>query len=478
MCLIRVMPVERDLGGELVARIDHSTLDIVFPGGASALRFTRGGHLVQIALRFGMGRLGVDVSFQPGVVAREIDVSAREHAIDPNRWRLATLAALREWSGSLAWCAQEPGMLVAAAGALAHPLLLPVYERGHAATSELPRWSLNVLRSPDAASAARAMDPAATRRLSRALARSLVARQAPAPAELGPLAFAVMGAGLVSVDELANVLEARLPEQAMAMPSTEEIREVRRGLELWPAHRRAALLLDSATNGDPIALATAMRQFWWVRDKAPRPLPVRFAELQAVCGRLVTVLAPANRPSRRAPELALEPAEPRATRPARPRQPPPTPAATPAARPTPLAPARTAVATVERAPHEVPRRAPAVPVGERVLGVVGWPIPQPLLAISDFSHSGLRFVVPTRREELRRWGRVLHTCVGDFGTAVVNGRSWVIGIERNDHLIGCVEVDPVERRVRQALGPRNQPLPPDVAAVVFSALRMCGVTGR
>lgn len=376
-------------------------------------------------------------------------------------------------------------MLVAAAGALAHPLLMPVYQRGHAATGELPRWSLNVLRSPDPASAARAMDPAATRRLSRALAQSLIAREAPAPVELGPLAFAVMGAGLVSVDELANVLEARLPEQAVAMPSAEEIREVRRGLELWPAHRRAALLLDSATNGDPIALATAMRQFWWVRDKAPRPLPVRFAELQAVCGRLVTVLAPANRPIQPpAPELALEPAAPRPTRPARPRQ--PTPAATPAARPTPrapaaapaVAPARTAAATVERAPHEVPRRAPSVPVGERVLGVASWPIPRPLHAISDFSHRGLRFVVPTRREELRRWGRVLHTCVGDFGTAVVNGRSWVIGIERDDHLIGCVEVDPVERRVRQALGPRNQPLPPDVAAAVFNALRMCGVTGR
>ena len=31
MCLIRAMPVERNLGGDLLARIDPSTLDIAFP---------------------------------------------------------------------------------------------------------------------------------------------------------------------------------------------------------------------------------------------------------------------------------------------------------------------------------------------------------------------------------------------------------------------------------------------------------------
>ena len=475
--------MERDLGGELLARIDRSTLDVVFPGGVSAIRFTRSDHLVQIALRFGTGRLGVDVSFQPGVVAREIDVTAREHAIDPNRWRLATLAVLREWSGSLAWCPQQPGMLVAAVSALAHPLLQPVYERGHAATSELPRWSLTVLRSCDPMSAARTIDPKANRRLSRALAQSLVARAAPAPVELGPLAFAAMGAGLVSVDGLANVLEARLPELPVAMPSAEEIREVRRGLELWPAQRRAALLVDTATNGDPISLATSMRQLWWVRDKAPRPLPLRFAELQAVCGRLVTVLSPgAARPTPPAPSVAaLEPAAPQATARVRQRRPAPAPApqrapATPAPAAAPM-PARAAVATVARAPHEMPRPAPAVPATQQVFGVTRWPIPRPLLAINEFRCGGLWFVVPTTREELRRWGRVLHSCIGDFGAAVASGHSWLIGIERDDHLIGCIEVSPLDRRVRQALGPRNQPLPQDVTATAFNALRVCGVTG-
>lgn len=481
VCLIRVMPAERDLGGELLARFDHGTLDIVFPGGVSAIRFTRADHLAQIALRFGTGRLGVDVSFQPGVVGREIDQTAREHGIDPNRWRLATLAMLREWSGSLDWCPQLPGRLVAAVSALAHPLLQPVYERAHEATNELPRWSLTVLRSPDPAAAARTIDPAANRRLARALAQSLVARPAPAPVELGPLAFAVMGAGLVTVDELANVLEARLPERPVMMPSAEEIREVRRGLEQWPAQRRAALLLDTATYGDPVALATAMRQFWWVRDKADRPLPVRFAELQAMCGRLVPVLAPsAERPRQRstAPELALELTEAVAVA----RRRPPQPARASAAASAPVArraepvAAQSAVATAVRAPHEQPRGAPRVPLNPHALGVVRWPVPRALLAISDHSQGGLRFVVPTSRDEMRRWGRVLHNCVGDFGNAMAAGHSWVIGIEKDDHIIGCIEVNPTNRQVRQALGPRNRPLPASVATTMFEALQRCNVT--
>ena len=85
-------------------------------------------------------------------------------------------------------------------------------------------------------------------------------------------------------------------------------------------------------------------------------------------------------------------------------------------------------------------------------------------------------MVPTSREELRRWGRVLHNCVGDFGNAVAGGHSWVIGIEHDDHIIGCIEVNPTDRQVRQALGPRNRPLPPAVATGVSEALRRCGVT--
>ena len=107
-----------------------------------------------------------------------------------------------------------------------------------------------------------------------------------------------------------------------------------------------------------------------------------------------------------------------------------------------------------------------------------WPVSRPLLAISDHSHGGLRFVVPTSREELRRWGRVLHNCVGDFGNAVAGGPSWVIGIEHNDQIIGCIEVNPTDRRVRQALGPRNRPLPSAVGATVFEVLRRCGVTAN
>ena len=85
-------------------------------------------------------------------------------------------------------------------------------------------------------------------------------------------------------------------------------------------------------------------------------------------------------------------------------------------------------------------------------------------------------MVPTSREELRRWERVLHNCVGDFGNAVAGGHSWVIGIEHDDHIIGCIEVNPTNRRVRQALGPPQPTLPPAVGATVSEVLRRCGDT--
>ena len=134
------------------------------------------------------------------------------------------------------------------------------------------------------------------------------------------------------------------------------------------------------------------------------------------------------------------------------------------------------VATAVRAPHEQPRGAPRVPLNPHALGVVRWPVPRPLLAISDHAHGGLRFLVPTSREELRRWGRVLHNCVGDFGNAMAAGHSWVIGIEKDDQIIGCIEVNPASRQVRQALGPRNRPLAPTAATTMFEALQRCGVT--
>ena len=73
---------------------------------------------------------------------------------------------------------------------------------------------------------------------------------------------------------------------------------------------------------------------------------------------------------------------------------------------------------------------------------------------------------------------MLHNCVGDFGNAMAAGHSWVIGIEKDDHIIGCAEVSPEDRQVRQALGPRNRPLPTAVATTMFEALQRCAVTMR
>ncbi|MUH52234.1 MAG: hypothetical protein F2789_13600, partial [Actinobacteria bacterium] len=165
------MPLERDLGAGLLALFDDARLDFVFPGARSGLRFVQIGPLVQCSLRFGVGLTNVDVAFQPGAVVREIDVSAREAAVDPNRWRLAVLASLREWTGTLGWCPQEADALLGAVGALAHPLLASVYQRGHGALGEVPRWAVRILRADTALAAAGALaGDGANRRLARALA--------------------------------------------------------------------------------------------------------------------------------------------------------------------------------------------------------------------------------------------------------------------------------------------------------------------
>ena len=239
--------------------------------------------------------------------------------------------------------------------------------------------------------------------------------------------------------------------------------------------------MDAAANGDPVTLAAAMRHFWWVHDKAERPLPIRLSELQAMCRRLVPVLAPPAAPPTSPPEAAQRPVESPAPPQRRPR--PPAAAMQPPLIPTyPLEPpprqgraAATTAVTQARCSYQTPRTAPVVTQDRRAVDVTRWPVPRELLTISGHSRAGLRYVVPTSADELRRWGLVLRNCLGDYASAVASGESWLIGVERDDQLIGCVEVRPSDRRVRQALGPRNLALTPDTTERTFAALRVCGV---
>lgn len=460
------MPQERDVGAGLIATVDEATLDFVFPGARSGLRFVRLGHLVQCSLRFGACLTNVDVSFQPGAVVREIDVSAREAAVDPNRWRLAVLASLREWTQRLAWCPQDSSALLGAVGALAHPLLATVYERNHAAIGEVPRWAVRILRAETAPTAAHVLaGEGANRRLARSLATSLVSRPVPAAVELGPLALAVMGAGLVTVDELANILEVPVAAQPTRAPTNDQVCAVRRGLEYFAPHRRAALLIDVARHHDARALATTMTHLCWIGDRVEHPLPIKLGDLQDVCRRLVPVLTP--------PPIHTPPVEARQMAPAdvAVRRAPVRAVTAPA---SPVAVANDAMPAARRPARPRAMRPLPPPTGATILAD-RWPIQPELREIHHYQRDDLRFVVPTSVAELRGWGSTLRNCIGDFGAAVASSASWLIGVEVDGQLVGCAEIQPQNRRIRQALGPRNAQLPGYINDALLAALRECGV---
>lgn len=409
-------------------------LDISFPQGGTAIRLTRHGHHAGVRLVFVGGRSTVDVSFQPGAIVREIDLAARDHGIGPQTWQQQALLAVLDWWGGLAWCAREPHMLLAAIGAVTHPLLGPAYERGHEALSEIPRWASPVLRCTDPLSAARTLEPTATRRTARALASSLVARHEGEQVELGGLAAACCGAGLLSADQLANVLEIAPPERPAPVVTTEEMRTARTGLEPYPADRATDLLCDALRTADIPTLAGVLKQFTWVAGRVPRPLPSRLRDLQSVCLRHVPIVdaTPQTLAARREEE-------------------------------------RRHMMGLARAVPDTPDDDPAP---------LRWTIPRALLVINGYRHAGLSYQVPTSSTELEQWAGILSNCLGDYSRAAASRMAWLIGVFRDDLLIGCLEIRPSTREVRQAVGDRNQPLDPTTLDHVLRALARCDVIDR
>ena len=443
-----------DLGGGLTAQRTETVCDVHFPHGRSGVRFERvrgvDGPWTRANLWFGGGRVSADVTIQPSAVLREIDQTAAEHTADPGGWRARVLRVLKTWDPSLEWLDNEPSSLLTAVGATTHPWLGEAYRRGHAPIGEVPRWASPVLRCHTPAAAAAELDPSATRRVARSLAASIVRHEAPATVDLRPLALAVMGVGLLGPDELANVLDAEHvgPPGGGALPEPDRVKEVRQMLAHYAPDRAAALLIDAATRHSISELADWLRQLWWVHERAPQPLPVRLTGVQDICRQLVPVLAPTDGRAAVAPVPAAAP---------------PTPAARPATnflhtRPEPR--------------YDDPRMAPVVTDAS---AVTRWSIPSPLRSVNEFEREGIMFLVPTSRPELDRWGAVLHTCVGDYADPIIRGVSWVIGLKCENHLVGCIEVRARSRTVRQALGPRNQPLPPAMLQSALRTLEMHGI---
>jgi hypothetical protein len=420
--------------------------------------------------------MAVDVSIQPGAVVRTCDGLARERCVDPHRWSSVLAGRAARWAGA------EPGdalgsvqqtALLRTITVITHPLVGQAVAAGAEPLNEIPRWASPVLRARDASSAAHALlGAASTRRVARSLAASLLPTDPHSTIDLGPLSLAVIAAGLVTPDELATVLDEPGPARSPAeLPSVDDIADCRRGLAVLPAQRRAAVLRDAASADDPGDLTEVMRHLWWARDRVEHPLPGRIAELRRVCAHQVAVLPdPATLPVENA--VVDVPQTPRRT----PRRPP-----RPIAHPTPA----TARVTEEQATvAPPPRHTPARPVEPTPVFAAPspnghhpshWTTPQPLRPIDGLTTGGLRLVVPRSANELRRWGDILHNCLADYAGASSRGESWLVAIERDDTVIGCIEVTPATRRIRQALGPRNRPLPRDVLTVAVRALERHGI---
>ena len=462
-----------------------------------ALRFERAGGHVTSSLCYCGGRIPVDVTIQPGAVVLALDHEARELAIDPNRWRLAVARVLAEWHGGLEWCAVDGSippdrLLVAVIGAVTHPLLEPLYRAGRAPLREVPRWAVPVLRSSTAAEAATTLVERPHRRLVRTLAASLQHGADGSEPRFDALALAVASANALTADELANLLatepfaaESIATEPIATQPvddadrpvaTVDDIAAIRTALRIWPRERRAPLLVDALAHHRLADIVTTLTRLQWVRDRVEHPLPVRLADVAALCARHVPVISSA-------------PPDPGAVRAPR------------TARTTGARRARGAAANHQAAVLDALRdqlnatqvdEAPAVgPAGaarpdhindehdehdDLAAPDLQWRIPDELLRIHRHRHGGVVFDVATSAGELEVWGRVLNNCVGAYGHSVASGAAWIIGMWANDVLIGCIEVDPRRRRIVQCEGRSNRPLSRALERTVNEALHECGVT--
>lgn len=464
-----------DAGGVARLTISSELHDI-------ALRFDRPGGHVTSSLCYCGGRIPVDVTIQPGAVLLALDHEARELALDPNRWRLAVARVLAEWHGGLQWCAFDGSipadrLLLSVIGAVTHPLLEPLYGARRAPLREVPRWAVPVLRSSSAAEAAATLVERPHRRLVRTLAASLQHGDPDSAPSFDALTLAVAADRALSADELANLL-ATQPfdlDAERVVASVDDVTAIRSALAIWPRDRRAALLIDALAHHRIADLVTALTQLQWVRDRVEPPLPVRLADLTALCGRHVPVIA----------TTPAEPAAPRAPR------------ATAARRARGAVPNHQAAALEalrdqlhavpvdDEVPAAPPARAaganptgdaPDDPFGDVDLPDLQWRIPDALLRIHRHRHHGVVFDVATSAGELDVWGRVLDNCVGSYGYVVAQGAAWIIGMWANDELIGCIEVDPRHRRIVQCEGRSNRPLSRALERIVNEALHECGVT--
>lgn len=453
------------------------------------------------------GRAAVDVSVQPSVLDHAVGRSAEAAGVDPAVASRLVRRHVVELLGAHGLPVPCDGPLVAVVGAASFPLLREPYRQGRHPVADVPRWVAEALRRPDARSGARALfGDRTTRRVVAAFARRLVGWEADT-VDLFRVGLASAAAQVLDADRLARLLEADGLVVAPAhWPRVDDLRAARRVLRgLEPD--RVARWLDGVVAADrpDAAFAELVVLLRGVRHHLPSRLPGRLDDLLALC-RSLTPLDP-----RGAIVGGAEPLPPRATtrrtvavgaegdeamravRPApRRRRDRPVPVAAAPTRPAAQARAQAQVQATTRdrptpaAARDVRDLAFAAPaVGARAAALAASspdrPLPRPPWAtlVDGATLPGdLQLELPRTPAELRAWGRVLESCVGDFGPAALAGRSLLVGVRRHGRLVACGELTPAGT-IRQLLGVRNRRVPEPVAAAVVSHLVRAGaVDGR
>lgn len=85
----------------------------------------------------------------------------------------------------------------------------------------------------------------------------------------------------------------------------------------------------------------------------------------------------------------------------------------------------------------------------------------------------LKFVLPRTIGDLAGWGRLMSNCLQTFGTAVIAGQSFIIGIEREGWLVYAIEIT-AAGNIRQFSGRANRQPSDKVRKAVIAELINAG----
>jgi hypothetical protein len=432
--------------GALVVEEAPGTLDITGPeSDAPRVRFSCEDRRLRTELIL-LGVRAGDLTAHPGAVVAVLDDWARRVGDDPNGW-LGALehhlrAALARWGLPVTTgCAPDRAEVVCRLlGAAAWPMLAYCYDHEVRPLREIPRWALGVLRADGPRGAAKAaFGPKGNRLVAQLLPLSLIPAKSAGPdatLALAPLAMALVGADVLEPDALASLLALTEPWQPPhRWPTAGHMAAARQAVAVLGGATTRALLVETLREGDPRQFFSVAQLVCGAANWLRPPFPHHVTELRARC------------------EAAL------------------TPAGTVAV--TSSAADRREFTDRVIETRTVALRAPRTTAEPVVQGAWHSDV---LDAIDGRDIGGARLCVPHSAEELGSWGRQLANCLGSYTEAVARGASWIIGIRAAEGcLIGCIEITPTNRRIRQVQGPRNNRLDRHLGIAAVSELVASGI---